>query len=68
MKTVQWDPSYSKKIVMKGMTTIKVAFRIFDIPPKNLHTHTHTHTHTQVCRIILLTFFETAVAIHIAED
>jgi hypothetical protein len=39
---------------MKGMGTIKVAFRIFDIPPKNLHTHNINNTHRCFCHIILL--------------
>jgi hypothetical protein len=62
MKTVQWDPSYSKKIVMKGMCTIKVAFRIFDIPPKNLHTHTQVILSYYFINILWI-----IVAIHIAE-
>ena len=45
-RPVQRDSSCSKKIVIKGMATIKFAFRIFHTVPKKLHTHTHIHTHT----------------------
>ena len=54
MKTSPLWSELLQKIVMKDMAKINVDFRIFYIPPKNLHTHNIDNTRRCFCHIILL--------------